>query len=224
MNINFKVTMSDKLYLRDPEGTEIGKQIIKAGVKMISEMGYENFTFRKLAVEMGSTEATIYRYFENKHKLLIYIVDWYWSFMEFQVVFQLQNLTDSAEKIKKVIDILVWEDNVGIGFSEMDVNALYYIAITESNKTYLSKDVDENNKDFLFKPFKDLCSRIAELFTEYNKKYPYPATLASTLVETSHFQYFFMHHLPKLCDFSKTKSPKDLEKYLEHLVFSALNA
>ena len=224
MQLDFKIKLNEKLYLRDPEGTEIGKQIIRQSVKMISEIGYEQFTFKKLAIEISSTEATVYRYFENKHKVLIYLLDWYWSFIEFQVIFQLNNIADPTKKIKKLIDILVWEDNDKSTFTELDQTALYYIAIAEGSKTYLSKDVDENNKEFLYKPFKDLCARVATLFTEYNPKYKYPASLASTLVETSHLQYYFMHHLPRLCDFAKKKNPKDLEAYLEHLVFGSLNA
>jgi AcrR family transcriptional regulator len=224
VQLDFKIKLNDKLYLRDPEGTEIGKLIVRKSVTMISEMGYELFTFKKLAVEINSTEATVYRYFENKHKVLIYLLDWYWSFIEFQVIFHLNNIKDPKEKIKKLIDILVWEDNDVNTFTELDQQSLYYIAIAEGSKTYLSKDVDENNKDFFYKPFKDLCARVALLFREYNPTYKYPASLASTLVETSHFQYYFMHHLPRLCDFSKKKSPKDLEMYLEHIVFGALNA
>jgi len=224
MQVDFKVKMNEKLYLRNPDGTEIGKQIIKIGVKMISDLGYEQFTFKKLAIEIGTTEATVYRYFENKHKLLIYIIDWYWAFIEFQVIFQLNNITSPAEKIKKLIDILVWEDNAKSVFSELDQQTLYYIAIAEGSKTYLSKEVDNHNKDFFFKPYKDLCGRIALLFKEYNPAYKYPSSLASTLVETAHMQYYFMHHLPKLGDYSKKKSPKEIEVYLEHLVFGVLNA
>jgi AcrR family transcriptional regulator len=223
MQVDFKVKMNANLFLRDPEGTDIGKQIIKISVKMIAALGYEQFTFKKLATEIGSTEATVYRYFENKHKLLIYLIDWYWAYIEFQVIFQLNNVTKPVEKIKKLIDILVWEDNASAVFSELNQEDLFYIAIAEGSKTYLSKDVDENNKELLFKPYKDLCARIALLFKEYNVKYKYAASLASTLVETAHMQYYFMHHLPRLSDCSKKKDPKDIEAYLEHLVFGALN-
>jgi AcrR family transcriptional regulator len=224
VDLNFQVNLNNKLYVRDPEATEIGKIIVRKSVKMISQMGYEQFTFKKLAIEINSTEATVYRYFENKHKLLIYLLDWYWSFIEFQVIFQLNNVTNSKEKIKKVIDILVWEDNDEHTFTELDQQSLYYIAIAEGSKTYLSKDVDENNKDFLYKPFKDLCARLANLFLEYNPKYKYAASLASTIIETAHLQYYFMQHLPKLCNFAENKNPKELEIYLEHLVFSALES
>ena len=106
----------------------------------------------------------------------------------------------------------------------VDVQALYYIAIAEGSKTYLSKDVDNHNKDFLFKPYKDLCGRIALLFKEYNPKYKFPASLASTLVETAHMQDNFMQHLPSLGDYSKKKNPKEIEAFLEQLVFGALDA
>ena len=224
MQVDFKVKMNEKLYLRNPDGTEIGKQIIKIGVKMISDLGYEQFTFKKLAIEIGTTEATVYRYFENKHKLLIYIIDWYWAFIEFQVIFQLNNITSPAEKIKKLIDILVWEDNAKSVFSELDQQTLYYIAIAEGSKTYLSKEVDNHNKDFFFKPYKDLCGRIALLFKEYNPEYKYSSSLASTLVETAHMQYYFMQHLPRLGDYSMKKNPKEIEAFLEHLVFGVLDA
>ena len=224
MQVDFKVKMNPNLYLRDPEGTDVGKQIINTSVKMIYELGYEFFTFKKLAIEIGCTEATVYRYFENKHKLLIYLVDWYWSFIEFQVIFQLNNIVKPVDKIKKLIDILVWEDNTENDLYEIDQKALFYIAMAEGSKTYLSKDVDENNKVMLFKPYKDLCGRIALIFKEYNNKYKYPASLASTLVKAAHMQYYFMHHLPRLSDCSKNKNPKDLEIFLEHLVFGSLNA
>jgi AcrR family transcriptional regulator len=224
MYIDFKVKMNEKLYLRDPESTEIGKQILKQGIQLLFKIGYEQFTFKKLATEINSTEATIYRYFENKHMLLIYLTDWYWSFVEFQVLFSINNLTDPKQKIKTVIDLLVWEDNASTFQSELDITSLYYIVIAEGSKTYLSREVDEHNTKQLYKPFKDLCGRIASIFLEYNPNFKAPASLASTLVTTAHLQYFFMQHLMRLSDCSKDKNPKDIEVYLETLVFGALDA
>jgi hypothetical protein len=69
-----------------------------------------------------------------------------------------------------------------------------------------------------------LCGRIALLFKEYNPKYKYPSSLASTLVETAHMQHYFIQHLQQLGDYSKKKNPKEIEAFLEQLVFGALNA
>ena len=223
MNIEFNPSLNDKLFLKNPLSTELGKKIIKESIHLIAEMGYEQFTFKKLAAEIDTTEATVYRYFINKHKLLIYLVSWYWSYIEFQIMIQLSNVSSPAEKIKKIIDILVWEDNLEINFGAFDHQELYFIAIAEGNKTFLSKDVDENNKDLLYKPFKDLSSRIAAVFSEYNPDYKFPNTLASSVIDLSHLQYFFMHHLPRLSDISKNKRPKDIEIFLEEMVFKTLS-
>jgi AcrR family transcriptional regulator len=223
MNLEFITMHNENLYLKNPQSTELGKKIVKESISLLSELGYEHFTFKKLASEINTTEATIYRYFTNKHRLLIYLVHLYWAYMEFQVIFQLKNITDPKAKIKKLIDILVWEDNVEINFGDIDQKALYYIAIAEGSKTYLSKEVDEYNKELLYKPLKDLSTLIASIFLEYNPKYKYPNTLASSVIDLSHLQYFFMHHLPRLSDFSKKKNPKDIELFLEDMVFKTLS-
>ncbi len=223
MNIDFNPSLNDKLFLKNPQSTVLGKKIISESIGFIALHGYEQFTFKKLAAKIDTTEATIYRYFENKHKLLIYLVNWYWSYLEFQIIVQLSPIKKPVDKIKKIVDILVWEDNLEIDFGAFDDQALYSIAIAESHKTYLSKEVDENNKDLLYKPFKDLSTRIAGVFKEYNPLYKYPNTLASSVIDLSHIQYFFMHHLPRLSDFAKNKSPKDIEAFLEDLIFKTLS-
>jgi AcrR family transcriptional regulator len=222
MIFDFATKLNERLFLKDPQTTEVGKKIVKESISIIASIGYEQFTFKKLSQQVATTEATIYRYFINKHKLLIYLVNWYWAYLEFQIVIQLKNIPKPANKIKKIIDILVWEDNEEINFGPFDQQSLYIIAIAEGNKTYLSKDVDDNNKDMLYKPFKDLSTRIAGVFLEYNPNYKYPNTLASSVIDLSHLQYFFMHHLPRLSDFSKNKKPKDIEAFLEDLVFKTL--
>ncbi|HCF62820.1 MAG TPA: TetR family transcriptional regulator, partial [Chitinophagaceae bacterium] len=63
--------MNESVYIKNPDHSEIGRKIIKHGIDLINDLGFEHFTFKKLAVEIGTTEATIYRYFENKHRLLL---------------------------------------------------------------------------------------------------------------------------------------------------------
>jgi AcrR family transcriptional regulator len=72
MDIQLQIKMNEKLFLRNPEQSELGKKIIMHSIQLIHEQGFEAFTFKKLAKAIGSTEAGIYRYFENKHRLLIY--------------------------------------------------------------------------------------------------------------------------------------------------------
>ncbi|MEN9297448.1 MAG: hypothetical protein RJA42_1718, partial [Bacteroidota bacterium] len=160
-SLSFKV--NEKIFVRDPEGTELGKQIVKNAIDLIYKLGFEHFTFKKLAKEMNTTEATIYRYFENKHRLLLYILNWYWSYLEYIVVFQLQPLANPKAKLEKLIELLTHTLPDSAGQNEYNKNYLHQIVITESSKVYLVKEVKEINENEVFKPYKDLCGRISDL-------------------------------------------------------------
>ena len=73
------IDVSDRVHLKDPYSSELGKNIVREGILLVSEIGLEAFTFKKLAHRMCTTESTIYRYFENKHKFLLYLLSWYWG-------------------------------------------------------------------------------------------------------------------------------------------------
>ena len=223
MELKLSIRLNDKLYLRDPESSDLGRRIVKEGIDMIHNLGFEAFTFKKLAEQIKTTEASIYRYFENKHRLLLYIITWYWSYLEYQVLFSINNMVDAEAKIRCVIDLLSRELDDSLGSLDFDKKNLFGIVISESSKAYLSKDVDENNMVQLFKPYKDLCGRIAALFSDYNPTYPYPHSLASTVIEAAHFQHFFALHLPRLTDIKDKKDVTMVHKFLEHLVFSTLS-
>lgn len=218
--ITFKV--SNKIYLRDPESTEIGKQIIKSSIDLIYSLGFEHFTFKKLALEIKTTEATIYRYFENKHRLLLYILNWYWSYLEFLVVFKLMNITNSKAKLENILELLTHEFTENEGPLSYNKKYLNHIIIAESSKVYLVKEVQEINKDDVFKPYKDLCAKIAEVISEYNPKYKYPKSLSSTLIETAHQQQYFSAFLPKLTDIKGQEQQKFTADFLNDLLFKTI--
>jgi AcrR family transcriptional regulator len=222
MKLALQINMNPSLYLRDPEGTDLGKNIIKHSIQLIHDTGFEAFTFKKLAESIGTTEAGVYRYFENKHKLLVYIISWYWRWLDFQIGYQTKNLTNPVSKLKKVITILATtvEDDLMTG--HVDESILHQILISEGSKAFLTKQVNQDNKQEYFKPYKDLCNTIGEIILECNPKYKYPHSLASTIIEMAHLQNFFMNHLPTLTDFSKSKDEKEIIKYLEDLVFNTI--
>lgn len=222
MELKINIKLNEKLFLRDPDSTELGRRIIRHSILMIHNLGIESFTFKKLAEDIQTTEASIYRYFENKHRLLQYIVTWYWTFTEYLVLFQVNNIESKEAKILKVIELLVGAPDYTLGAADFDTQALYNIVIRESTKVYLNKTVDDDNSAQLFKPYKDLCGRIAGLISDYNPSYPHPRSLSSTLVETAHFQHFFMQHLPRLTDFEGKNDKQLVKNFLEHLVFSAI--
>lgn len=222
MQFQIRIQASESLALRDPEDTTLGRNIVRQGLVLMHQLGFEHFTFKKLADEMNTTEASIYRYFENKHRLLLYLLTWYWNYLEYLVVFSLQNMSEPEQKIKKVIDLLIHDLPDGLESSGVDKKALHEIVIAESSKAYLTRDVGKINQVRLFKPYKDLCGRIASLLQEYNPNYPYPRSLSSTLLEMAHFQQFFMNNLPALTDFAQDRRVDNIRSFLENLVFAAI--
>jgi len=218
--LSFKV--NEHIYLRDPESSELGKQIVKNAIDLIYELGFEHFTFKKLATKMSTTEASIYRYFENKHRLLLYILNWYWSYMEFLVDFTIQNIQDPKEKITKIITLFTQSLPESVGKLDYNKSFLNQIVLSESSKVYLIKEVKEINSFQVFKPYKDLCNKISEVMLSLNPTYAYARSLSSTLIETAHSQQYFSKNLPRLTDISNEKDEKFVFNFLNQLVFSAL--
>ena len=222
MDFKLSFQINESVYLRDPESSELGKKIVKSSIDLINELGFESFNFKKLATEVGTTEATIYRYFENKHRLLLYIITWYWCYIDYLLDFQLQNVTDSKKKLSLVIQLLTHELPDSSGGLDYNKKYLNQIVISESSKVYLVKEVAEINKNEVFKPYKDLCAKIANVISLYNKKYAFPKSLSSTLIETAHHQQFFSQYLPRLTDVNEKNKNGFAARYLEDLVFKVL--
>lgn len=222
MKLEVQIKMNETLYLRDPEQSELGKNIIQHSIQLIHKNGFESFTFKKLAESIGTTEAGVYRYFENKHKLLVYIISWYWGWLEFQIMYQTKNVKDSKEKLQQVITLLATTVEDDILTSHVDESLLHQILIAEGSKAYLTKHVGEDNKQQFFKPYKDLCNTVGEIILECNPNYKYPHSLASTIIEMAHLQNFFMHNLPALTDFDQTKQEDQVIAFLNNLVFSSI--
>ncbi len=222
MKLQIQIKMNEDLFIRNPEHTELGRNIIKHSIQLIAHTGFEAFTFKKLAEDIGTTEAGIYRYFENKHRVLIYIISWYWGWLEYQISFVTNNVSDPVIKLKKVIKLLATtvEDDTKTNY--VNENLLHQIIISEGSKAYLTKQVGEDNKHQFFKPYKDLCAVIGNIILECKPKYKYPRSLATTIIEMAHFQNFFMHNLPSLTDFGKSKSESEIILFLNDLVFSSI--
>ncbi len=218
-----KINLNHKSYLRDPEQTTLGQKIIAASIKLIDQIGFEEFTFKKLAVEMNSTEASVYRYFENKHKLLIYLVSWYWVWLDYQISFQTNNIPDPAQRLRIIIQTLTAANKDNLQTNYLDEAALHRIVIVDAPKAYLTKAVDTDNKEGLFLEYKGLCKKIAAIIHELAPGYPYPHALTSTMMEATHQQTYFAEHLPSLTDIRPHESHQaSVADFLEQLVFSAI--
>ena len=217
---NISIGVNDKIYLKNPETSELGKKIVTGSIDMIDELGFERFTFRKLGVRIGSTEASIYRYFESKHKLLQYLTSWFWGWMEYKMVFSLANIYSPMDRLERAISLLteqVIDDN---NFEHINKEKLNRIVIGESMKAYLTKEVDLDNKEGVFKGYKQLVSRVSDIILEINTKYKYPHMLVSTCIEGAHLQRYFAEHLPRLTD--TLKGEDSISEFYKDMVFRAI--
>lgn len=109
---NFVFRLNEHLYLRDPQHTQLGQSIISKGIDLIDRLGFEQFTFKKLADEIDSTEASVYRYFKNKHRLLVYLISWHWSWMEYRIDLSTNSLANPREKLRASVKVLAEEKNM----------------------------------------------------------------------------------------------------------------
>ncbi len=214
-----RISINDKLYVKDPESSNLGKRIIKESIIMIHEIGFESFTFKKLGTEIGSNESSIYRYFENKHKLLLYLASWYWGWLEYQLVFATNSIPDPSAKLDRAIEIMTRATEIDTAFTHIDEVMLNKIVINEYSKSYLTKEVDQENKDGYFVIYKRLVNRMSTMMTDVNPSYPYPSSLASSLLEGALHQYFLMDHFNSLTNCTAKNTPTE---YFKHLVFHAL--
>lgn len=224
MELDIRIKMNEKLFLRNPGESALGKKIVKHGLLLINKLGFENFTFKKLATEINTTEASIYRYFENKHRLLVYIIAWYWSYLEYKVVFSLNNVSNPETKLKLIIKLITEQPiNSNLNLEFLSETEAYNLVIWEGSKAYLTRNIGKDNKDRLFKPYKELCERFSLVIKEYNPKYKYPHSLASSILEIAHTQSFFKQNLPSLTDFPKETDGKKLIDFITTLLFSSIN-
>ncbi|WP_338647340.1 TetR/AcrR family transcriptional regulator [Flavobacterium sp. KS-LB2] len=197
---NLKIQVNEKIYVKDPETSPLGKKIVEQSILLIDQIGFDNFTFKKLGEKIGSNESSIYRYFENKHKLLVYLSSWYWSWMEYKLVFSTTNILDPKEKLKKAITIVtekVTDDNNTEHINESILNK---IIIAEFTKTLQTKEVDQENKEGFFLIYKRVINRIVGFVNEVDPEYPYAKSLISTIVEGSLHQHFLTEHLKTITD------------------------
>lgn len=204
---NIIISVNDKLYVKNPETSDLGKKIIEQSILLIDEIGFENFTFKKLGEKINSNESSIYRYFESKHKLMLYLSSWYWGWIEYKLAFATTNVSNPMERLKKGITIVtekVEDDSSTLHINEAILNK---IIIQEFAKTLITKEVDEENKEGFFLVYKRVINRIIEMITEVNPEYAFAKSLASSIVEGALHQHFLKDHLKTITNCNETVSP-----------------
>jgi len=214
------IQICGKVYLKDPQSSELGKKIIAHSIDMIEELGFDQFTFRKLSKELATSEASIYRYFESKHKLLSYLTAWYWNWLELRLLFLFANITSPTERLRRAISLFTEQVEDEASTTHVNEQKLHRIVIAESSKVYLTKDVDMDNSEGFYAGYAQLVNRVSDVIKEINPDYKYPHMLVSTVIEGAHYQRYFAAHIPHLTD--QLGGEDSTASFFTDLVFNAI--
>lgn len=219
-NLQIQIKVNSELFLKDPDSSVLGQKIISSSIEMINELGFELFTFKKLGKIIQSPESSIYRYFESKHTLLVYLMSWYWSWIDYRLVFEMTNLDSANQKLKEAVKMLTQPVKSDILFTNINQELLDKVIITESIKAYHTKDVDKENAKGFFKAYKQVVKRVSDLILELNPTFEFPHMLIFTVIEGAHHQRYFAEHLPSLTDI--TEGGNDFSDFYTRMVFKVI--
>jgi len=216
------ITVSPNLFVKNPDETALGRKIISKGIELLAELGYEQTTFKKIGLAIDSTEASVYRYFQNKHQLLAYLMNWYWGWLEVKMAQEFIVLNAPEEKLRKAIELLVLPMDQDQRIPHIDETLLQRMVVAEYPKIYLTKEVDSENQEGYFLGYKRVCDTLTLIALQINPEYPYPHSLFATVVEAAQSQQFFSAHLPRLSD-SKSGT-YDIVDFLTHMTLKTIQA
>ncbi|WP_298148765.1 TetR/AcrR family transcriptional regulator [Flavobacterium sp.] len=216
---NIRLQVHQKTFVKDPETSELGKNLIRESILLIDEIGFENFTFKKLGERIKSNESSVYRYFENKHKLLLYLASWYWSYLEYRLVFATNNIEDPCVRLKIAVEIVTEKVLDDTDTAHINEAILSRIIIAEFSKVMHTKEVDQENKEGFFLIYKRLNARIVSIIKEINPTYPFAESLVSTVISGALHQHFLSEHLESL---SSIDNGKSVSEFYTHLITNTI--
>jgi hypothetical protein len=151
---------------------------------------------------------------------LSYLVSWYWGWMEYRLVFEITNIASPEVRLERAISLITANLKEELIIEGVDIKKLHQIIISESLKSYLTKDVDKANKEGSYLNYKQLVARLSQIVKEINPNYKYPQMLMTTIIEGAHLQIFFAEHLPRLTN--KQKSPNYVTDFYTNLALKSL--
>jgi len=202
------IEVSEHLYLRDPQETALGKKIIEDSIYLIDDIGFEQFTFKKLAAQIESTEASVYRYFESKYQLLLYLESWYWHWIIYRLDFHAARVSDPKKRLDIILKLLTDSSVDDPASTYVNEAILYKVVIANATKTYLTSANKGAGRKNLFEGYYDLCRRLGELLKEIKPGLKNPRATAASMVVLAHRHLFYGEYLPSLTEIKTTKKNK----------------
>ncbi|MCB0319146.1 MAG: TetR/AcrR family transcriptional regulator, partial [Bdellovibrionales bacterium] len=213
------------LFIRDPMETSLGRKIVDHGIKLVDSIGFEEFTFKKLATKINSTEASMYRYFESKQKFVGYLLSWYWLWLNYLVEIKTQNVSDDKKRFEILIETLTQSVQDDPATVHIDEAALHRIVVRESAKAYSLKQISQKERRGLHLAYEKFINSAAQISKGINSKYKFHKSLMVSIVEIVHQQLFAINYFPETTEIKAKKSDySELIKFICDLSFKTLEA
>lgn len=221
---HWQINVHEDLYIKNPLDSTLGKKIIQESILLIDKLGFEQFTFKKLATKIHSTEASIYRYFSNKHLLLTYLVSWYWEWVSSLIAKNTEEIQNPKDQLQVIIHSLVFATVENPMVEYVNESILHDVVIAEGMKVYHTKQVDDENEKGYFLSYNKLSNQISAIITEVNADFQYPYALSTSLLEMCNNHIYFSKHIPQLTEIKDEESSlNEVEKMLNYFLSKLLS-
>jgi AcrR family transcriptional regulator len=179
----------------------------------------EYLLHKVLSFRVGCTEAAIYRYFENKNKLLLYFINWYWGWLEHNLVYGTANLKNPEGKLKMAITLLVEGPMYKENFY-LNINALRKVVFEESTKSFMNQELKKQRNGRMMHQYYDFSYRLKDLIILYKPDYPFPKALISTFIWSSILNNFNQEYMIDLIE--ENFNGQNKVDFYYNLVFNSL--
>ncbi|MGE0568274.1 MAG: TetR/AcrR family transcriptional regulator [Bacteroidia bacterium] len=214
MTINISHDINSNLFVKNPSDTELGRKIVGKGLQLVHKLGIENFNFKKLAENINTTEASVYRYFKDKHQFVLYLNAWYWRYILFLVEFELKSEQKPIDKLNTVLSILYNKQKFKFKSEILDILLLRELMLSESVRLIYTQNIESINKQNLLSDQIKYLEIVKDIIKNINPKIKFPLAIATTMVESIQIQHHLISHGLPLTDIPSNES-KYISNYLE---------
>ncbi len=225
MAVTISISVNPKTYLRDPKDTNLGKKIIKHSIQSLSQTDYSCFNFKQLAKRMESTEASVYRYFENKQMLLVYLSSWYWDYLDYLIMINSRNIHDPKEKLRIAINTIVNAPAADSPVDYIDQKGLHRVIVEHFYKVIFNKALCSGESDSLFADYKKLNNNLSAIIRACNPDFRYPCALSSNIIKMAMDHNYYSEKLCSLTEITNCMETKrnQLEEMINYFAEKLLS-
>ena len=174
------VEVPSHLFIRDPLDTPLGKRVVTGAIQLIDEGGFETFTFKKLASEVKTTEASVYRYFANKHQLLSYLVHWYWGWLALRYRLQTTGHYEAVRRLRIALSVLCEGNQRDDSIAHVNEATLHRIVLTHAAKARVK--TTEKNLPSPLHGMQTFADILLGLIKEISPTYKNPRALSLAVI------------------------------------------